>query len=258
MKTIWLSALHKDEAGVQKLIAQMKRYGLEVKGHFWPNDNKKLAWAEALDEVLAHDCAMWAIAGNQEDFKNRDFRYGLSMLALCIQAKKGAGFPIVVLQNGGSLPDSDHLTTPFAHSDIFDTANSGVFAKLVAKVHAPTSQLPSDYYINMTGNSQLGQWFEIRPAGEAWPGIIFGIDQGDILFQAVGPAGGLPDKSTLKYAMQGLRIELDSQTYNAWGVRNTISKEQAYYVKIDGTPASLLFGPFSEEAKTEMYTFSVI
>jgi hypothetical protein len=49
------------------------------------------------------------------------------------------------------------------------------------------------------GNEQLGQWLEVRPTGDAWPGVTFGVDEGEILFQAVGPSGQLPKTSVLKH-----------------------------------------------------------
>ncbi|MBR9981888.1 MAG: hypothetical protein KFF50_12745, partial [Desulfatitalea sp.] len=104
----------------------------------------------------------------------------------------------------------------------------------------------------MVGSAQIGQWFELRPTRDSWPGVIFGIDQGEIKFQAVGPAGALPTTSTLNFPMQGLKIEVGERAYTAWAVRNAISAESSYYVKVEGTPGSLIFGPFSENSETEM------
>jgi len=83
--------------------------------------------------------------------------------------------------------------------------------------------------------------------------LIFGVNEGEIKFQAVGPSGQLPKNSTLNYPMQGLQIEFDGRTYSAWAVRNEITGESSYYVKVDGFPKSIIFGAFSEQNETEMY-----
>ena len=253
MKAIWLSALQKQEADVQKIMSQCKTYGLEPRGHFWENDNKKMLWVGAKDALLDTSVVMWIILGNREDFDDEQIRYGLSMVAMCIQAKRGNGFPIVILQNGGDPLVPDDLPTPFRRAAVLQTAQGGAPAKLVAMAHAKKTDLPLGYHIDMVGNVHFGQWFEIRPTRENWPGIIFGVDEGDIRFQAVGPAGILPDKTTLEYAMQGLKIEKEGIEYAAWAVKNEISSDNAYYVKVEGTPGTLLFGGFSEETEAELF-----
>ena len=202
MNAIWLSALKKDEAVVQKVMAQLKTYGISAQGHFWENDNAKLAWLGARDALLTGEIGVWVILGGREELKNPDLRYGLSMTALGLQSRKGAGYPIVVLQSGGDLITGEELPTPLARAVVLEADNPGTPAKLVAKVHARMQALPPAYYIDMVGNEQLGQWLEVRPTGEPWPGVIFGVDAGEIVFQAVGPPGKLPQKTTLNYAMQ--------------------------------------------------------
>ena len=253
MKSIWLSALQKDEAGVQKTMAQMKTYGLNVLGHFWQDDNAKMAWDAALDEMLAAKSTLWTILGSREDLLKEELRYGLSMMAMCLRSGKGAGFPIVILQTGAPLLTAGELPSPLQGAIVMDATATATPAKLVAKVHAAVADLPAAYFFDMVGNPQVGQWFEIHPTKDAWSGIIFGVDQGDIRFQAVGPTGKLPDKATLEYAMQGLQVEVGEKAYTAWAVRNPITPEQSYFVKVEGTPGSMIFGPFSEETETELY-----
>jgi hypothetical protein len=256
MNSIWLSALHKDEAAVQKTMSQMKTYGLNVLGHFWQNENAKLAWLAALEEMMKAKSTLWTILGRREDLLNEELRYGLSMMALGLQAKIGPGFPIVILQQDALLLESDALPSPLQRAALLDAANAGTPAKLVAKVHAATPDLPTAYKIDMVGNPHFGQWFEIYPTKGIWPGIIFGVDQGDIRFQAVGPPGKLPEKTTLEFAMQGLKIQIGDKEYNAWALRNEISPETAYFVKIEGMPASIIFGAFTEDEETDLFVLN--
>ncbi len=253
MKSIWLSALSVAEQDVQKLMHKLKTYGLAGSGHMWKDDNQGLAWAGPLDELKNPQCAFWAIMGSKEAFHKPETRYGLSLLALSAQAERGVGFPIVILQTDAEPLSSDDLPTPLQRAVILPADNAGTPAKLVAKVHAKVPDLPSAYIFRLAGNPQFGQWFEIRPTRDAWPGAIFGVDEGEIKFQAVGPAGELPKTSTLNYAMQGLKIEFDQREFTAWALQNEISEENSYYVKIEGFPASFLFGPFSEDSEPELY-----
>ncbi len=255
MPSIWLSALEKDEGAVQKLMARMKKYGLALKGHFWANDNSKMAWYEALSELRSKEIGAWAIAGGRQQFLNDDLRYGLSMLALSMCGERGAAFPIILLQNGGAPLAADDLPTPLQSAVIMPADSEGTPAKLIARLHAKPAAPPVHYTIRMAGNPHVGQWLEIRPQGDPWPGIIFGLDQGEILFQAVGPAGALPARSVLEHPMQGIRLEYEGTLFSAWAVRNEISKADAYFVKIDGAPATLLFGPFPENDQADLFKF---
>jgi len=254
MKAIWLSALDKDEAAVQKVMGQFKVYGIEMQGHFWQNDNAKMGWLAPKDELLKPDIAMWAILASHQELENSDLRYGLSLLALTVQAQKGIGFPMVILQTEGDPITAEELPDPLRRALVLPAGNAATPAKLVAKVHATPPSLPCAYQLDMVGNEQLGQWLQVFPADDSWPGIIFGVDIGEILFQAVGPPGKLPQKATLNYAMQGLKLEMGDSEFTAWATRNEISCKSAYFVKISGAPKTLLFGPYSEEGAAEMFT----
>ncbi len=258
MKSIWLSALNKDEAAVQKILTQLKTYGLELQGHFWQNDNAKMGWLAPRDEMLKADVAMWAVLGSRQELENRDLRYGLSLLALSVQARRGTGLPIVILQTEGEPITTAQLPDPLRRALVMPAADAATPAKLVAKVHAKPPSLPVAYHLDMVGNEQLGQWLQVMPAEESWPGIIFGVDDGEIVFQAVGAPGKLPQKATLNYAMQGLKLEMGGSAFGAWATRNEISSESAYFVKISGQPGTLIFGPYSEEGAAEMYTLRLV
>jgi hypothetical protein len=253
MPSIWLSALGKDEGSVQKIMARMKTYGLVVRGHFWINDNTKMAWQEALNDLCAKETGAWAILGDRAALSDQALRYGLSMLALGLHARRGEGFPVILLQKGGEPLTAVELPTPLQAAVILQADAETTPARIIARLHAKPVDTAAGYTIKMVGNLHVGQWLEIHPQGDPWPGIIFGLDQGEILFQAVGPAGGLPDKSVLEHPMQGIRLEEDGRPFTAWAVRNELSATQSYYVKIDGAPATLLFGPFPENDQADLF-----
>lgn len=253
MKTVWLSAVAVEDQAVQTLMQKLQTYGVASSGHRWQDDLQAMAWLGPKDELCDPQCAFWAIMGSREALQKPETRYGLSLLALYVQARRGLGFPMVILQTEGEPLSADGLPTPLQRALILPAADAGTPAKLVARLHAKAPDLPAAYHFDMVGNPHFGQWFEIRPSRESWPGVIFGVDEGEIAFQAVGPKGELPTTSTLNFPMQGLKIEIGGKEYTAWAVRNEVGGDTSYYVKVTGAPGKLLFGAFSEESEAEMY-----
>ena len=257
MKTIWLTSLCDDKEDIKGLMTRMKPYGIEIQGHFWQNDLKKIAWINPLDELLNKNIAVWIISGSEKELLEPDLRYGLSMLAISLQAQRGLGFPIVILQTTGNLLSANDLPTPLKNADVLSATDSGpgakLGAKLVAKVHTPPKKIDAAYHMNIHASEQIGQWIEIRPVNDIWPGVIFGVVGAKISFQAVGPQGKLPDKSILNYPMQGLKINLGDKEYIAWATQNKVDKSTSYFVKVDEFPESILFGPYSTESEAELF-----
>lgn len=67
-----------------------------------------------------------------------------------------------------------------------------------------------------------------------------------INFQAVGPAGALPQTATLEFAQEGLKIEASSGEFTAWAVRNLVGPESSYYARITGMPEEIVFMPYTD------------
>lgn len=104
MKAIWLTSLFSSEDTVKNLIPQLRAYGLEVKGHFWEDDLEKMAWAKAREELIKPDVTLWLILASQENLASPSIRYGLSLLTITLQAKRGYSFPISILLTQGEVP----------------------------------------------------------------------------------------------------------------------------------------------------------
>jgi hypothetical protein len=257
MKTIWLTSLGSSQDAVKKLMSQMKTYGLEVKGHFWKDDLKKVAWMAARDNLADSKVSFWVILGSDDELLNPDIRYGLSLLAITTQAKRGLHFPVIILQTQGDLISTDQLTTPLKSAEILSASDPGLGAKLVARAHMTPKKISYEYHIDIYGNETIGQWFEIRPVSSTWPGAMLGVDGGEIAFHAVGPWGKLPTKSVLNYPMEGLKLDLGEKEYIAWAAQNELDSETSYFVKVDGFPESILFGPYSTEEAADVYVISL-
>jgi hypothetical protein len=257
MKKLWLSSLVSSEDVVKKLMGQLKTYGLDANGHFWEDNLEKVAWMKPREELMDTQVVLWAILGSEKDFRNPAFRYGLSLLALTVQAQRGLNFPMVLLQTEGEPIPPDLLTTPLKGADVLSASSAVLGAKLVAKAHATPKQISPEYHIDIYGNEHIGQWFEIRPLHSAWPGAMFGVDGGEIAFHAVGPGGKLPSKSVLNYPMEGLKLNLGEKEYTAWAAQNELNPETSYFVKVDGFPESIVFGPYSTEEAADVYVIEL-
>ena len=253
MKTIWLTSIGSSQETVKQLMSQMKTYGIEVQGHFWKDDLKKMAWIAARENLLDTNVSMWGIVGSDQELLVPDTLYGLSLLAITVQAQRGLHFPIMILQTQGELISSEQLSTPLKGANVLSVSDGGIGAKLVAKVHAPPKAVSAEYYLDIYGNEQIGQWFEVRPARSSWPGVMFGMTGAEIIFHAVGPAGSLPSNTTLNYPMQGLKLEMGDKEYTAWAAQNELNAETSYFVKVEDYPESILFGPFSTEVEADMF-----
>jgi len=253
MKTIWVTSLGSSPDPIKRLMSDMKRYGLEVQGHFWKDDLKKMAWMAARDNLVDAKVSMWGILGSDDELLALDALYGLSLLAITVQARRGLHFPITILQTQGDLISSEQLSTPLKGADVMLASDLGLGAKLVARVHKPPKPISPEYQLDIHGSEQLGQWFEVRPAQASWSGVMFGVAGAEIAFHAVGPAGSLPPKTVLNYPMQGLELEMGGKEYLAWAAQNELNTETSYFVKVEGHPDSILLGPYSTEEAADLF-----
>jgi len=253
MKTLWLTSLSSAEDPPRLFGDQMKNYGLDVKGHFWTDDLQKIAWMGAREELTSSNTLLWAILASDEELLAPDNHYGLSALTITVQAQRGLHFPIAILQTQGDLLSSDQLSTPLKSAHVISFSDPGLGPKLVAKAHMSGKPIPVEYYIDIIANEQIGQWFEVRPTQANWPGVMFGVAGADIAFHAVGPKSQLPDKTVLNYPMQGLKLNMGEKEYLAWATQNELDPATSYFVKVDGNPESIIFGPYSEEEATDVF-----
>ncbi len=253
MKTLWMTSLGASQDLVKTFMSQMKTYGLEVKGHFWKDDLKKMAWMAARESIIDSKTSMWIILGSDKELLAPDTLYGLSLLAITVQAQNGLGFPILILQTAGELLASNKLSTPLQGATVMLLSDPGLGAKLVAKIHTRPKPVSSEYQLDIIGSEHIGQWFEVRPVNSKWPGVMFGVAGAEITFHAVGPAGSLPSKTVLNYPMQGLKLEMGKKEFTAWAAQNELDDETSYFVKVDGSPESIIFGSYSTEEAADVF-----
>jgi len=253
MKKVWMTSLDSSKEIVQTFMTQMKTYGLEVDGHFWQDDLDKMAWAGVRGELIDPNNAVWVIMGSDEQLLTPSNLYGLSFLGITLQAKRGLGFPIIVVQTQGDPVPSEKLPTALKGAEVFMQSNPSLGAKLVAKVHAPLKGVETEYRMDVYGNEQIGQWIEVGPTEAPWTGTMFGVAGAEIGFQAVGPRGELPKTSTLEYPVKGMKISHGGTEYIAWAVQNEIDSDTSYFVKVEGFPESVIFSSYASDEEAEAY-----
>jgi hypothetical protein len=82
---------------------------------------------------------------------------------------------------------------------------------------------------------------------------MFGVAGAEIAFHAVGPKGSLPTQSSLRYPLKGIKLNLGGKEYIAWAVQNEIPSDISYFVKLEGFPESILFGPYATEEEADVF-----
>ena len=257
MKKVWITDLDRDAGAVQKLMASLETYGLRPAGHFWVDDLKRMAWSSALDEVQAKETALWLIMGSSEKFSQSTIRFGLSMLALSVQFRKGLGFPILLLLSGGEISAAS-LPTPLKGAEVLPPAFSGLGTRVVSRANMPVQKTDAGYRLYAHALPGIGLWFEAGPSGTLdWQGTLFGVHGAEIDFHGVGPADGIPERAVLEYPVKGMKLQLGNREFTAWAVQNRLNAASSYYVRVQGEPDAILFGPYSSAEEAEVHVISL-
>lgn len=249
-KRVFLTMLDKDEGLAKLMFQEMARYGLEPGGHFWVDDLPNMAWSGAMPELCDPSCACWAVIGQAGRFAEKATRQGLSYLALAAQAAHGHGFPILLSPSGGKV-DAAGLPTPLKSAEVVP---SGLGVKAVAKANAPRGAERPEYRLNPHPLPGLGFWLEVGPGGDPWKGAMLGAAGAEPDAHGVGPAGSIPQTSTLHYPVRGMKLALGEREFDAWGVKNDLSVAESYFVRLTAAPEAIVFGSFPDEDDASVFT----
>lgn len=253
MKKVWITSLVRDEKKVADLMGMAKKYGLDANGHFWVDDMKHMAWKAPVENLIDHETTLWMIMGSEKDLEAASVRYGLGLLALTVQAKKGLGFHIIWISAEGKV-DAEKLPTPLKGVEVISASDTSIGAKLVAKANTPAPKIDTEYRLDIHANPGVGVWIEIGPAkGHEWNGALLGVNGGEIDAHGVGPAGKLPRKAVLEYQMQGLKLKLGEDEYTAWAVQNRLDENSSYYARVQEIPKTMIFGPYAQDEEADVH-----
>jgi hypothetical protein len=252
-KKVWISAIDASEPQIRHLAERLKTYGVRAEGHTWVDDPDRYAWKAPLAPLASPAVSAWAVVGSAERLSAPQTRYGLSLLAVGLQSRRGPGFPIAVLILPGTDPAAWQPTTPLSGAAVLPFEGPGVEAKLVARLHAAPKPAAAEYHLDVHVHEQAGQWFEISPAAGVWPGVIAGTAGAGIDMHAVGARGELPRKSVLDHPLKGIELRLGEMAFQAWAAKNTLSPADSYFIRVNGRPKALVFGPYPESEEPELY-----
>ncbi|MFA6412693.1 MAG: hypothetical protein WCW53_08340, partial [Syntrophales bacterium] len=130
--------------------------------------------------------------------------------------------------------------------------------KIVALANRPVTSLDPGYRLNLHALHGIGLWFEVGPPKDIpWDGAMFGVHGADIDVHGVGPADGIPARTVLEYAMKGMKVQLGEEEFNTWAAQNHLDGAMSYYVRVQGIPDKLLFGPYAATADAEVHVVSL-
>ncbi len=258
MKKVWITSLEHNKELVQKIMGVARQYGIDGNGHFWTDDLKTMAWMGPKESIIDKENSLWVLLGSKKDLETDSVRFGLSLLFLSVQARKGFGFPVLFVDTGSDVT-TDSLPTALKGADIISVGNANLGAKIVAKANTPVPKIETEYRIDIHANPTFGIWFEIGPAGDTtWSGALLGASGGTVDSHGVGESGKLPLKAVLEYPMKGLKLQAGEKEYTAWAVQNVLDGNQSYYVRVQDMPDSIVFGPYASDDETSAHVINLL
>jgi len=86
---------------------------------------------------------------------------------------------------------------------------------------------------------------------------MFGVHGADIDVHGVGPADGIPARTVLEYAVKGMKVQLGEEEFTAWAAQNRLDSAMSYYVRVQGAPDKLLFGPYAASEDAEVHVVAL-
>lgn len=256
MKEVLVTSLIRDEKKVKSLLTTLQPYHLTVNGHFWVDDLVKMAWASVKDELFSAKTGLWIIIADQASLHSSSILKGLSGLSLLLQADAAVTQPnlLILLEDGGIAPES--LPLPLQYAQIMPLNQSGLGAKIVGLLHKPTVKSMADYRIKLHPLYELGLWIEVGPKHPlSWSGVMFGANGAEINLQGYGSSDIVPERCTLEYPQEDLKIQVGANEFNAWAIQNVIDGTTSYFARVDKFPDQLLFCPYASDDEAEAYIF---
>lgn len=261
-KSVVLTLLEPNEGLMRLLGEELSKVGLNVRGHFLEGGTDA---AGALIAELAREdqCDAWLIAGENRRLNDPVTRRELSLILLGAQAERNQPLRVFISPGSqGMLP----FTGPLTDGEVL---TGPVGARMVAAIHKKVAPPPpTPYRLHVRCLTGLGLWIEIGPKGacheEPWQGAFLACCGSDAkgahivpVAHGVGLAERIPERSTLEYPVQGMKIDYNTASWEGWGVANKLTPDRSYFVKLTDVPAGLMLGPFPSEDDPELFVFSL-
>lgn len=252
--SVLLTMLEPNEALARQLGSGISRMGADCAAHFWNDRPDAQVLAQLFKEVVRPDLSAWVIAGSPESFTKTTLS-ALSLAALASQhaslEEDRAELPIIISPSQGTMP---HLPTPLANASV---VTHGLEAMTIALAHTARKAAQRPYRLNVLPLHGLGVWLECGPADEPWQGVLCGVSGAEPDAHGVGQAGIIPQHSTLHYPVRGIKLEVRSHEFTAWGTQNTLCTADSYFIRLSALPEAIVLGPFPSEDSAELYVLEL-
>ncbi|MBQ7738970.1 MAG: hypothetical protein IJT59_04895 [Desulfovibrionaceae bacterium] len=253
-KRVLLTLLEENDGLAKLLGSELSKSGLDVAAHFLDTNQDAMAIANVSRELATYQA--WVVAGN--DFANPLLRKTLAIIALNIQNDAGSNFPIIISPSA-STKDLESLPTPLKSAEI---VKNGLGAKVAVRAATFKPNL-AEYRLKAHDLGRLGLWFEVGPREGFWKGAFFasGIAQdekGVPTSHGVGIAGTIPEKCTLNYPVEGMKLSVHDIPCVGFGVHNEFNANTSYYVRVSAYPDEILFGAFPDDDETDLYSLTLL
>ena len=154
---------------------------------FWIDDLPSLARLGVLEKMKEQPPPLWVILAGAKTLTEPNWRCRIvAAKPLAVRTHLGA-LPIAVFGGKGEAP-APQMAPPLLKNALFLALDSPAWqAKIVGLANRPSGRRPADYYLDVYGDRQVGQWFEVGPASERWQGALFAVAGAEIDFHGVGP-----------------------------------------------------------------------
>lgn len=264
-KNVWLTWMPAGEGAQEAAaaaLANLQKVGLAVNGAIWNPDLDKHAWTELGGSLAdAKGADVWIVAGTQEDLDAPGNRYGLSLVSHMVRELRGKSLPLILV-GLDHLPDAEALPTLIQPSKCIDATGAANWAaKALVGIHgAKPTPLKEPFRLACLAHQYFGQWFEMGPREGTWEGVMFGIagDGATLQEHAVGEKSDLPERTTLEYAMHGIKAEIGGTEFTACAVKNSIDAEHSYWVQVKGQPTKLFIGSHPDAEDQEAWVIDLV
>lgn len=255
-RCVWMIILGNVDATARSTAAKLAPYGVTIRGQTWHVDepNSWMNHAQSAAQAGAH---FVIVTSSSEDYQRPAIRRELSLFRLFLQTLTKStinGFINLV------DPDqADSVVTYLAGTPIlgdWEATMTGQWpARTVARLHAP-KQPVWPVSLGLFAHEKLGTWLQVQPSpGQTASGCLLGVsgNQANISFHAAGPAGCLPERSVNEFELKGLTFSSAGHDFNAWGLQNTLTPEQAYFARLDGEPDLLAISTLPDGQISEVH-----
>lgn len=255
--SVLLTVLEPNDALARALGEEISRLGADHQAHFWQDGPEHQAFAPVIRELERDRYGVWIIAGTSASWQRKSVRQGLALTALGAcqgRQRQGIGPLSILISCDGAGMTTEDLPAPLTGAEF---VSRGLGAKAVARLHAPQKTRHLPCRLNVHALPGLGLWLECGPSSEPWQGALLGACGAEPDAHGVGQAGIIPDRCTLHHPVRGIRLEAGERDFTAWGVMNGLSPAESYYVRLDGLPDALVFGPFPQDDDPELHILSL-